>query len=116
MRLIDILNKIANGELKEGARVIWDFKEYIYDGQHELWRNQGRCHYDILEEICLGNLSEEVELIEPHQFREDTKISEPTDNTKIEELDGYEANLMHIFFKLNEVIRIINKRVLDKED
>ena len=66
-RLIDILNKIANGELKEGTRVIWDFKEYIYDGQHELWRNQGRCHYDILEEICLGNLSEEVELIESNR-------------------------------------------------
>ena len=30
MRLIDILNKIANGELKEGTKVKWDVFEYTY--------------------------------------------------------------------------------------
>lgn len=68
MRLIDVLDMIADGELEEGARVIWDFNEYIYDGENSLWRESeytDRGSRDIFEDICLGNLREEVELIVP---------------------------------------------------
>ena len=56
------------------------------------------------------------EEIEPEQFREDTKMIEPTDNTKIEELVADEINgksyaeaISIIGGKLNEVIRKLNK-------
>ena len=117
-RLIDILNKIANGELKEGTKVIIDELEYIYrkglEDTYILFKNGWEIgNYDIFQMI-----NKEVELIEPEHFPDAGKVSEHfrEDTKMIEELDGYEANLMNIFFKLNEVIRIINKRVLDEEE
>lgn len=73
LKLIDVLDIIESGELEEGARVIWDFKEYIYDGRDSLWRESeysGTEGRDIFEDICLGNLREEVELIEPKKNKE----------------------------------------------
>ena len=104
MKLIDILNKIANGELKEGTVVVWDGVEYPY---------KNKCLYGADGEklfywINTGDLNDECELIEPQ---------ETTDNTKIEELDmnliteGITCNHFQILAtnKLNEVIRYINK-------
>jgi hypothetical protein len=113
MKLIDILNKIANGELKEGTKVIrkdvegWGNLEYTYiNGDLER-----KCFDETIyfyEEIFGRHLNEEVELIEPQ---------EPTDNTteKIEELDINEfaqgnATNYRIAYKLNEVIRELNRR------
>lgn len=120
-KLIDILNKIANGELKEGTVVVWDDVEYPY---------KNKCLYGADGEklfywINTGNLNDKVELIEPQ---------EPTDNTteKIEELKQLDMDFAEIDFasheeyarcsiqvlaremikqidKLNEVIRYINK-------
>jgi hypothetical protein len=121
MRLIDILNKIANGELKEGTKVkrkdvegLGDL-EYTYingDLEREGWNET----IYMFEEMYSRHLNEEVELIEPEQFREDTKMIEPTDNTKIEELDHLDwainddrAKLDQLYSKLNEVIIYINK-------
>ena len=49
-------------------------------------------------------------------IREDTKMIEPTDNTKIKELDSYYFSMRdattkcwELYHKLNEVIRYINK-------
>lgn len=115
MKLIDILNKIANGELKEGTKVIWKVKEcwgdieYTYkDGDLER-EVCGETIY-VYDEMFSRHLKDEVELIEPNdfgksdkmakhnhfaddgkmaetnQFREDTKMIETTDNTKIEGL------------------------------
>lgn len=110
MRLIEILNKIANGELKEGTKVIVPIfdDEYTYDECYELTDENGKKLFDTYN---LYALNQEVELIEPE---------EPTDNTKIEELavDETDINclgihsktiLLNIIDKLNEVIRYINK-------
>ena len=105
MKLIDILNKIANGELKEGTEIKIvngsDYFTYRTNNEedetfHKLLDKDGQ---NIFASYYMEVLEDEVELIEPQ---------EPTDNTKIEELDGYEANLMNIFFKLNEVINKVN--------
>jgi hypothetical protein len=145
MKLIDILNKIANGELKEGTKVIIDELEYIYreglEDTNILFKNGWEIgNYDIFQMI-----NAEVELIEPDDFADVGKMAEPTecehewskysigrfgrtenyrrckkcgmheedieptDNTKIEELDAYELDLLKIFYKLNEIIRYINK-------
>lgn len=77
MRLIDVLDMIADGELEEGAKVIWDVCEYIYDGENSLWRESeysDKGSRDIFEDICLGNLREEVELIVPNRTSKPTFI------------------------------------------
>lgn len=71
LKLIDVLDIIESGELEEGARVIWDGNEYIYDGGDSLWRtSEYHDSTDIFEDICLGNLREEVELIVPKKNKE----------------------------------------------
>lgn len=150
LKLIDILNKIANGELKEGTKMKLHtglFKnennkiiELVYDSNN-LYTKEDRIIFDIMN---LNILEDEVELIEPqepteceHEWEEyetyNSKTREirhykecvecglqeeikPTDNTteKIEELDMNEfvqgnAIDYRIVFKLNEVIRHINK-------
>ena len=107
LKLIDVLNKIANGELKEGTKVIrkdiegWGDIEYTYKNG-DLERKCCDETIYVYEEMFSRHLNEEVELIEPE---------EPTDNTKIEELWGYMAFRSDyerdkvIIDKLNEVIR-----------
>lgn len=124
MRLIDILNKIANGELKEGTKVNLNSDGYTaklyFDG--EVVRFVGT---DNTYAFTCKDLYDEYELIEPQ---------EPTDNTteKIEELKQLDMDFAEIDFasheeyarcaiqvlaremikqidKLNEVIRKINK-------
>ena len=167
-RLVDILNKIANGELKEGTKVkirdnIYEFtKQYRTDIAPDLVREDYEYKGEkisIFEDFYLVSiLTDEVELIEPQEptecehewenygmynpntgetkdFRKCAKCDleeyiEPTDNTKIEELDILEiedsqnidniglANsigdlrneIREIQHKLNEVIRVLNKR------
>lgn len=120
MRLIDILNKIANGELKEGTKVKWDIFEYTYKKgdcyEEYLERKVDNFDYvDILDDMYLRNLNAEVELIEPNDFGKADKMA---DNTKIEELDldYYEDQpkdytIRAIIKKLNEITRVLNKEV-----
>ena len=120
-KLIDILNKIANGELKEGTKVKWDIFEYTYKKgdcyEEYLERKVDNFDYvDILDDMYLRNLNAEVELIEPNDFADDGKMAETTDNTKIEELDKEEmlcltlqCAIAVLTDKLNEVICKLNK-------
>ena len=117
-KLIDILNKIANGELKEGIKVkLLNGDEYILSECRGLVDEEGK---DIFETYNLKVLNTAVELIEPDHFPDVGKMAEPTDNTteKIYELkDWYELpdgltsdeKRQIIWKKLNEVIRYINK-------
>lgn len=124
LRLIDILNKIANGELKEGAKVKYKEYEYIYKDDALLRETEDNFYFvDLLEEITLLNLTKEVELIEPKHLPDVGKMAEcfsnkgntlePTDNTKIEELElgntYLQDAIIQLTDKLNEVIRYINK-------
>lgn len=109
-KLIDILNKIANGELKEGTKVKWGKDEYTYYGDDEFYRYRGKFEVSLWEDMYIGSLNEEVELIEPQ---------EPTDNTKIEELEAMGETKFEygepvpadwvMANKINEIIRYINK-------
>lgn len=94
LKLIDVLNKIANGELKEGTKFSYQNREGVYEDNED-------CIY-----FRLKDLNEKCELIEPQ---------EPTDNTKIEELDenkyilkGMADVVVDTFYKLNEVIKKVN--------
>jgi hypothetical protein len=125
MKLIDILNKIANGELKEGTKIKYKISKGSYimfimkDGSLKYEKN----NYSVT--FGLPDLKIECELIEPdhfadvgkmaEHFREDTKMIEPTDNTKIAELDSYYFSMRdattkcwELYNKLNEVINKVN--------
>ena len=108
MKLIDILNKIANGELKKGAKIKVSIMDdvYTYNWACDLVDEKGK---QLFDNYTLYALHQEVELIEPNDSPDVGEMAEPTDNTKIEELDAYELDLLKIFYKLNEVIRYINK-------
>ena len=72
LKLIDILNKIANGELKEGTKVkiIDGGEEFTYERcitdieNHELVNKEGEY---IFENYHIDIISDEVELIEPQE-------------------------------------------------
>lgn len=114
-KFIDILNKIANGELKEGTK-------FVYRGNMYIWEDNMILNTSNLEPFDIADRSDlnmELELIEPEEptecehewvnygrynpntgetkdFRKCAKCGleediEPTDNTKIEELiDWYQ--------------------------
>ena len=101
MKIIDILNKIANGELKDGFEFKYNDLHFIYfKNVNEVQRlengiNIGRIYY--LDK----HLNDEVEVIE--------------ENKEIEELHEYknigysECDIKTNREKLNEVIRAVNK-------
>lgn len=122
MRLIDILNLIAKGELKEGSIVNFVDKDY----PESFWYKDGYLfdkNDDTLEDDYSVTvlLNEEVEVIVPkcdmttmdHIGESDKKVE------KIEELDigcttwndlYTEQKADVLFDKLNEVIRELNRR------
>ena len=130
LKLIDILNKIANGELKEGTKLVLGNNGGIeYKGIDDYFMFQGK---DLTREVKLiepDDFADVGKMAETNQFREDTKMIETTDKTKIEELRysdfwewdawsegtdeeefvGVETATKILFYKLNEVIRKLNK-------
>ena len=115
-KLIDILNKIANGELKEGAKVKYKDIDLIYEDE-ELVDDEGFSAADFFR--SKADYNEEVELIEPNHSPDIGKMAEPTDNTKIEELEAMGETKFEygepvpadwvMANKINEIIRYINK-------
>ena len=138
LKLIDVFNMIANGELKEGTKVKFEDIELNFKNG-DLEDEDGYSITCIMNN--LKDLLSEVELIEPPCEHEWSKYSvgrlgrtgnyrrckkcgiheediEPIDNTKIEELIDWYATtnddkstemLLHIVWnKLNEVIRMVN--------
>ena len=99
MKIIDILNKMANGELKDGFKFEYKHTTYTY---HEETNEIIDSEQDTLEESwLLGQiLNDEVEVIE--------------ENKEIEELSINEVdNKVALKNKINELVRAVNK--LNKE-
>lgn len=78
LKLIDVLNMIAKGELKEGTKVKYKEQTYTYIVKHR-WHGTNlvdlddECEEHLMQYTSLDQLSEEVELIEPpceHEWRE----------------------------------------------
>lgn len=105
MKIIDILNKMANGELEDGFKFKYDNDTYKYNKKEDEI-------VSIEHGVCLGNyykvegiLNNEVEAIE--------------ENKEIEELDEMqiinarpEINAM----KINELVRAVNKLNKEREE
>lgn len=112
MRVIDLLNKIANGEevpknIKYKNETLTFDKEinnYIYDsGKDEYWTDYFIIHL---------NLNDEVEIIEEDKEIEEVDVMFPCDKFK-GDVDGfipiYNSNLGTIKRKLNELIKAVNE-------
>jgi hypothetical protein len=110
LKLIDVLNMIAKGELKEGAIMKLGVLEYTYKTGDFVRKNSHAESVYIFDEIGTEDLNTAVELIEPHCEHEWEVETIPT---KIEEL-GFnkiltiEGNVISIINKLNELINKVN--------
>lgn len=114
MKIIDLLNKIANGELKAKTRIKYHNKIYIYDfpnlcGIYEENKPTNSVH-NLYEYIMNSNrLNEEIEIIE-----EPKKIEIPKHipNEVIQNLDRgvCPANVKHIAHKVNELINYLQHK------
>ena len=112
MKLIDILNLIAKGELEEGTKIsfqgkIYTFGKSDYSDEHMdlFWTDSDGEEQTLFENYYLSTVLEcEVEII-----GKDTNVA-----TKIEELTcslGFSTpREKTIVYKLNEVIRELNRR------
>ena len=101
MKLIDVLNMIAKGELEEGTEIRYSGNVFVYKDSFLL----NTVNKDNFSIYGWGSLKEEVEII-----GHDTNVA-----TKIEELDKekfytYSPSELEIINKLNEVIRELNRR------
>jgi len=105
MKIIDILNKKANGELEDGFKFKYDNDTYKYNKKEDEI-------VSIEHGVCLGNyytvesiLNNEVEAIE--------------ENKEIEELDNMElinARPEVNAIKINELVRAVNKLNKEREE
>lgn len=101
MKLIDILNLIAKGELEEGAEMRIGFVSFFY--RNGILENGKGYPLFTSSYLSKSALLQEVEII-----GHDTSVA-----TKIEELDKekfYTYSPSEIINKLNEVIRELNRR------
>lgn len=106
MKVIDLLNKIAKGEVP---------KKVVYHGF--LYRVKGNNYYskDIDEYLIsdLGILNEEIEIIEdtPNGIRKSIGLS-PKEDKKIEKLVGEDKG-MYIDYRFCNIVGKINE-IIDK--
>ena len=103
MKIIDILNKMSNGDLKNGFKIGWNGFTYTYN-EINGFRDK---HGDTLSENTFIEccLNDEVEVIE--------------ENKEIEELDNMElinARPEVNAIKINELVRAVNKINKEREE
>lgn len=104
MKIIDLLNKIANGEIEDKRTFNIRFKNGLYRS----------IYYDKEEEncmCCLKNVSDDYSIYDDISF--DTEIETIEEDKKIEKVDTdfYMTNDVAFFFanKINEIIDKLNK-------
>ena len=113
MKIIDILNKMSNGDLKNGFKIGWNGFTYTYN-EINGFRDK---HGDTLSENTFIEccLNDEVEVIEENkEIEELKKISYDefvyTDNKHRFDLTNAEYD------KINELVRAVNKLNKEREE
>lgn len=104
MKIIDILNKKANGELEDGFKFKYRGHTYIYQRQVDIIDDENN--------VCLGekyiienSLKDEVEVIE--------------ENKEIKEIPNDLINedyILKFYNKINELVRAVNKINKEREE
>ena len=116
IKIIDLLNKIANGELKRGTRIIFDYIVFLYDYPntwgiykegYETTRQNDFYYY-----IDTSNLNKEVEIIEE---QEEIDIQKILMYDKSKETNIW-SKMWDCEDKLNELVRAVKQLDKEKED
>lgn len=107
MKIIDILNKMSNGDLKNGFKIGWNGFTYTYN-EINGFRDK---HGDTLSENTFIEccLNDEVEVIEENKEIEELEISE-------KDRRYYVELLINIADKTNELVRAVNKLNKEREE
>ena len=107
MKIIDILNKMANGELEDGFKFKYDNDTYKHNKKEDET-------VSIEHGVCLGNyytvegiLNNEVEVIE------EKKEIEEIPNELIN--DDWTYYTIKFYKKINELVRAVNKINKERE-
>jgi len=116
MRIIDLLNKIANGE-EVPKKFIWDDNEY-YLHFNKCYRC-GETSRIFEEDFILENLNDEIEIIEEEKkipeklpYYDYSKIMSSNDKLKTIELmlEKHEKRLNDNWEKINEIIDYLKSK------
>lgn len=110
MKLIDILNMISKGELKEGTKIKYNDTIYKCKEGNVFDPKSG---IGLLEYIYEENLNDEVEIIEPDHFADGGEMAEKIKELDISEMEIENFHDVEFIFtdiacKLNEVINKVN--------
>lgn len=100
MKIIDILNKIANGE-KPPKKITFREQEYEYDiGERDYYYCNCAIYWLFDGYVITDILNDEVEILET-TYKQD----------KIEKLDEWDFSGNDLIFavKINEIIEVLNK-------
>lgn len=112
MKIIDLLNKIANGE-EVPKKIKWGNTKYtLYTDEDtkQIYYQDDECKFFFLNIKCLDDLNDEVEVIEDNKKIEmlDIELS-PDDGDKV---NGYLVCEVtrDLAFKINEIIEVLNEK------
>ena len=118
MKIIDILNKMANGTLEDGFKFCFKNEVYTYKKENDSIRDIN--FYRIGQRKALENhLNEEVLLFKENDV-EEVEVTE--EKEEIEELpneqinDDWTYSIIKFFKKINELVRAVNKLNKEREE
>lgn len=118
MKLIDILNKIADGTLKDGSIMKYKGDLYEYNkAENKILEKDGERFSD--NDFIEDCLNDEVELlIRQEEIAVKTEENTAEEFEEIEELDIYDVcdgiTIQANREKINELIRVVNKLIKEE--
>lgn len=129
MKIIDLLNKIANGEIKDKTKFVIKFRggierEVFYDKKEPAFFN---CIKNISDNEAVYDdvaFDDEIELLKNEENKENKKIEELKYSTEATEHGvkcSYEESILLNMIrenksKINELVRAYNKLIKESEE
>ena len=104
MKIIDILNKIANGE-KPPKKIAFKEQEYEYDiGERDYYYCNGAIYWLFDEYAITDILNEKIEILDTIENNKIRRIDISKDLSDDFNEDGYRYNICQLADKINEII------------
>ena len=108
MKIIDMLNKIANGEEVPKRILLFEDEIWEYNKDYNCYqRPYGSCS-NIWDNTNFNILNEEIEILEEIPIEEDKKIDKLDLKKAYPECE--DTRFEEVQYKINEIIEVINGR------
>lgn len=116
MRIIDLLNEIANGE-EVPKKIKWNYHIYIYDEQYDDYYEETTALFEneMNNGMLLKNLNDEVEIIEEVEKPKKIEPLEFKYTNTFGNVSQHKASERDIIDKINEISKAVNY-LLEKSD